>query len=332
MPCGPTPQTRMGCNSNRRFSERHAAGLPATGRRQHRRSGQRKSGVNLAWKLRRLSAMSARELGYRVRQQAQAGFEKLGMRRPKPLWVDAPPPGNAWVASLPLAFDVAKYRAAAEQILEGRFIVFAMRPAQLGFPPRWNRDPKTGREAPLVHGKSLDYRNPLLVGDIKYLWEPSRHQQLVTLAQAWHLSHEPKYAEGCRRLLQSWFEQCPYPLGPHWTSSLELALRLISWSFAWHLLGGEQSTLFQSSAGRSFRQQWLTGIYQHCHFIAGHLSRYSSANNHLLGELTGLYIASVTWPLWHASAGWKQRAYAELEREALLQNAHDGVKDRKSVV
>ena len=37
---------------------------------------------------------------------------------------------------------------------------------------------------PLAFGKSLDYRDPELVGDIKYLWEPNRHLHLVALAQA----------------------------------------------------------------------------------------------------------------------------------------------------
>ena len=32
--------------------------------------------------------------------------------------------------------------------------------------------------------------------------------------------------------------------------------------------------------------------------IAGNLSRYSSANNHLIGEAAGVYVAASTWPLW----------------------------------
>jgi hypothetical protein len=281
--------------------------------------------VSLLWKLRRVSAMSGPELGYRLRQQLQAAYERLGFNAPRPRRFDAAAAGKAWVDPLPRAFDVDKYRAAADEILAGRFRIFALRPAQLGFPPRWNRDPKTGRDAPLVHGKTLNYRDAAVVGDIKYLWEPSRHAQLVTLAQAWYLSGEAKYAAGCRQLLESWLEQCPRPLGPHWTSSLELALRLVNWSFAWHLLGGEHSVLFQGEDGQTFRRRWLASVHEHSHFIAGHLSRHSSANNHLLGELTGLFIAAVTWPFWSQSAGWRRRARTELEREALLQTASDGV-------
>ncbi|MGQ9862694.1 MAG: alginate lyase family protein, partial [Thiobacillaceae bacterium] len=153
---------------------------------------------------------------------------------------------------------------------------------------------------------------------------PSRHAELVTLAQAWHLTGEAKYAEGCRMLLDSWFEQCPYPLGPHWTSSLEHGVRLVNWAVAWHLLG---------EAGREagFERRWLDSIYRHCHFIAGHLSRHSSANNHLLGELMGLMVASVTWPCWPESRRWLDVARSEFEAEALKQNAPDGVNREQAI-
>jgi hypothetical protein len=281
--------------------------------------------MSLKWKLQRLSAMSGWEVGYRVKQRVQASVEQFGLHSSVP-----PPPapertGAAWVATLPTAFNADKYRCAADDILDGRFPVFAMSAAPLGFPPQWNRDPKTGRQAPLQFGKTLNYRDESIVGDIKYLWEPSRHAQLVTLAQAWHLTREDKYAEGCRTLLTSWFDQCPYPSGVHWTSSLEHSIRLVNWSFAWHLLGGDAAPVFQGTVGEAFKQRWLTSVYQHCQFIAGHFSRYSSANNHLLGELMGLFIASLTWPLWKRSRRWKSTAQRQLEDQMLLQNGEDGV-------
>lgn len=281
--------------------------------------------MNLVWALRRLSAMSVPEIGYRVRQRMRALLEQYALRGSRPPAPAQRASGRAWVQELPRDIDAAKYVRAAEEILAGRFRVFAMPAAQLGFPPRWNQDPKTGVCAPLAFGKSLDYRDERLVGDIKYLWEPSRHAELVTLAQAWHLTREPRYAQGCRVLLESWFEQCPWPLGPHWTSSLEHAIRLINWSFAWHLLGADRSALFEGESGEAFRARWLASIYRHCEFIANHFSRYSSANNHLLGELTGLFVASVTWPLWTCSARWRALAHRQLEREALQQNFADGM-------
>jgi hypothetical protein len=99
----------------------------------------------------------------------------------------------------------------------------------------------------------------------------------------------------------------------------------VNWSFAWFLLGGESSALFAAEEGRAFRDRWLESIYQHCHFIPRHWSRHSSANNHLLGEATGLFVGALTWPMWSESADWERAARAELDREALLQTFADGV-------
>jgi Uncharacterized protein conserved in bacteria len=287
--------------------------------------------MSMRWKLNRLAAMDRREIGYRAARQARATLERFGLFAAKvPARLDGAT-GRAWINPLPRQFDARKYCSAADRIVTGEFDVFALRPAQLGFPPQWNRDPKTGRIAPLVFGKALNYRDPRIVGDIKYLWEPSRHAELLTLAQAWHLSQDERYAVACRTLLDSWFEQCPYARGPHWTSSLEHAMRLINWSFAWHLLGGEHSPLFAASEGRAFQERWLASIFQHCHFIAGHLSRHSSANNHLLGELTGLFVAATTWPLWPQSQSWREIAQCELEQQAFAQNGTDGVNREQAV-
>lgn len=273
--------------------------------------------ISLIWKLNRLQAMGPAEVAYRLRQAGQARLEYLGFGLARP----SEPQGTCgqpWLMTMPRDFDVSAYRAAAERVLAGRFDVFALNDVALGFPPQWNRDPKTGTAAPLRFGKAIDYRDERIVGDIKYLWEPNRHAELVTLAQAFYLTGEAKYAEGCRLLLDSWFEQCPYPLGVNWTSSLEHGVRLANWAVAWFLLG-------ERNLEPGFRQRWLRAVYQHCHFIAGHLSRHSSANNHLLGELMGLFIGATVWPLWRQSARWRERAAAEFEAEALKQNAPDGV-------
>lgn len=278
----------------------------------------------IQWTLERLKAMSPSEMGFRVGRKIQGTVERAGIGLARPS-VPAGKCGRAWLAKLPRLFDVERYRRAADRILGGEFDVFSLRRAKLGFPPRWNVDPRTGIEAPLIFGKELNYRNATLVGDVKYLWEPNRHLELVTLAQAWHLTRDERYLLGCRTLLDSWFSQCPYPRGVNWCVSLEHAMRLVNWSFAWFLLGGESSAIFAGDAGRAFRVRWLESIYQHCHFIPRHWSRHSSANNHLLGEATGLFVGALTWPLWRESAQWQRQARAELDRQALEQTFADGV-------
>lgn len=282
----------------------------------------------LTWLFNRLRLMSGPEVVWRGRQAAGIRIDKLRLRLAQPqLPASIERWGKPWLAdeASPSSLHVERYRAAADRILSGCYDVFARKGLPLGFPPSWNRDPKTGVEAPLVFGKTLDYRDERIVGDIKYLWEINRHYELVTLAQAWRLSGEPRYSAACRQLLDSWFDACPYPLGANWTSSLEHAVRLINWSVAWQLLGGPTAPLFAGADGRAFRSRWLDMIYRHCHFIANHLSHYSSANNHLLGEYMGMFVASVTWPCWNESKAWRDMAFNGLVEQACQQNAEDGV-------
>jgi hypothetical protein len=294
--------------------------------------------------------MGAAEIAYRVQQALHARLEQRGVGLARTA-VPMEQFGTPWCAMQAAVRDVEPYRAAADRILAGRFDVFALHGVELGFPPRWNRDPKTGTEAPLTFGKTLNYRDEQVVGDIKYLWEPNRHMELVTLAQAWRLTGEMKYAVGCRSLLESWFEQCPYPLGPNWTSSLEHSVRLLNWSVAWQLLNAqpmvdhigtdsvfphpnplpEGEGVFSGESGEAFRRRWLDSIYRHCHFIAGHFSKHSSANNHLFGEYMGLFIGALMWPCWKESARWLETARAGLESEALKQNAPDGVNREQAI-
>lgn len=285
--------------------------------------------------------MSAGEVVWRARKAVTARLERHGIGLARGSVPDQHARGLSWRAAdrtgrvaalLPDPwFDHAPYRAAAERVLSGRFDVFALRGTELGFPPAWNRDPKTGIETALVFGKTLNYRDSALVGDIKYLWEPNRHYELVTLAQAFHLTREVRYADACRTLLDSWMAQCPYPLGQGWSSSLENGIRLTNWAVAWHLLDGGACSLFDGADGAAFRGRWMASIYCHCHFIAGHFSRHSSANNHLLGECMGLFIGAVTWPCWPESKGWQHDAWRQFMQQALCQTGADGVNREQAI-
>jgi hypothetical protein len=286
--------------------------------------------MNLRWILNRVRTMGVRELRHRVAQYLRAQLESAGLGEVRSLPGDATR-GKPWIAVWPEGFAPDPYRGAAERILQGKFRLFGNRNWMLGFPPDWNRDPSSGTLAPLEFGKTLDYRDAERVGNIKYLWEPNRHLELVTLAQAWRLCGEARFAQGCLTLVDSWIAQCPYMMGPNWASSLELALRLTNWSCAWHLLDGDRSVLFQDEHGGEFKARWLAAVRQHCHFIAGHLSLYSSANNHLLGELLGLLIGSTTWPCWPESARWRAQALHAFSEQALLQNNADGVNREQAI-
>jgi hypothetical protein len=265
--------------------------------------------------------MTPAEIRYRVGQACRARYESLGFGRAKPGKPSADL-GAGWVVQLPVAVDRERYVGAADRILRGCFDVFSLKGVALGFPPQWNRDPLSGVVAPLVFGKNVNHHDQHVVGDIKYLWEPNRHGEVVTLAQAWRLTKACEYREGIYELIDSWIDQCPYPKGPNWSSALELGVRLANWAVAWHLLDRRLGAI---------EARFLKVVYQQCHYISGHLSRYSSANNHLLGEAMGLFLAACTWPKWPESARWRREAAALFEREALIQNATDGVNREQAI-
>jgi hypothetical protein len=288
---------------------------------------------SLTWQLRRLRAMGGAEIAWRVYQAVTSLVQRCGFglaNRVPPARGHSGPP---WVSPLPTfeSADAIQTLASAVRLMQGKWSIFAMRDLALGFPPVWNRDPRTGILAPRTFGKSIDYRDPTQVGDIKYLWELNRHQELVTLAQAYRVTRNERFGQALRVLLESWFEQCPYPCGVQWASPLEAAVRLVHWAVAWHLLGGDGSELFAGSSGQAFRTAWLQSIYRHQHFIAGRSSRHSSANNHLIGEMFGLYVAAVTWPQWRRANHWRALAKRRIEQEALRQIYADGV-DREQTI
>jgi hypothetical protein len=281
--------------------------------------------VKLRWRLNRLRCMTPLEIAHRALRFAQARAERAGWLGPRAVpEPDCSRQGGRWIHPGP-HIDPAPYVAAAERVAMGRLDVFALANVDMGLPPRWNRDPKTGIEAPLRFGKLLDYRDPDLVGDIKYLWEPNRHLHLVTLAQAYALTRKRKYFDALVEQLDSWFLACPCGLGANWSSALEAGIRLANWSIAWQLLGGHEAL------EADLRGRWLKSVYQHARFVRHWFSAHSSANNHLLGEATGLFIAALTWPHWPEAKDWLAVSKKIIEREALAQTAPDGVSREQAV-
>jgi hypothetical protein len=287
--------------------------------------------AGLRWRINRLKAMSPAEVGHRVIRAVAARAEQAGFlewRHVRPAQLRSSQP--TWV-HVPRDINPAPYLAAAERAAAGRLDVLSLRDCDLGMPPRWNRDPRTGVEPPLDYGMLLDYRDPSVAGDVRHLWEPNRHLHFVTLAQAWALTRERRWFDALAAQLDSWLRACPYRKGVNWSSALEPAVRLINWAIAWQLLGGAESPLFADAGGARLRERWLDSVHQHAQFVRGHFSLYSSANNHLIGEAAGLWVAALTWPCWPDAAGWRDAAREILEREVLLQNAPDGVNREQAV-
>jgi hypothetical protein len=284
--------------------------------------------TGMVWWVNRLRCMSVAEVGYRIQQAAAKGVAKRMPGRATPplprarsfgrsLEMDGVPPLSQHEREALLAD--------ADSICAGHVVLFAKRRFDVGMPPVWNRDPDSGVVGPAIYAGDIDIRDRELVGDIKHVWELNRHLHLVRLAQAWSVTRDVAWLHALHHQLRSWLDQCPARTGPNWTSSLELGIRLINWGLVWELIGGEASGLFAGDDGQRLRADWLDSIHAHCSSIARHLSRHSSANNHLIGELAGLYVGASIWPCWKSSNDWLEQARSELEHEAQAQFSRDGV-------
>src|SRR4029078_8588466 len=75
-----------------------------------------------------------------------------------------------------------------------------------------------------------------------------------------------------------------------WLSPLELAIRLINWVWSLDLI--RESALV---AGE-LRTRIHTSVYLQAREIVRRYSRGSSANNHLIGEAAGVFVASCYFP------------------------------------
>jgi len=189
------------------------------------------------------------------------------------------------------------------------------------YPIDWHRDPKSEKTAPRCFGPDVNHRDQNLVGNIKNTWEKNRHHHLTVLSLAFHLTRDEDFALEVAVQIEDWIKQNPYLAGVNWTHPLEQGIRLLSWIWCWRLLQG--SRYFD----RLFNQDspFWDCIYQHQLFIEKTYSKGSSANNHLIGEMVGMFCAATVWPIFPESSRWKNLASKILEREIIRQTYPTGI-------
>ncbi|MFH9083727.1 alginate lyase family protein [Streptomyces sp. NPDC017673] len=266
--------------------------------------------MSAGWYVRRLSRMGPREV---------AGRAGDAVRRRR--WRSAPPDcpvvtGARFTAVLPAGTiaavppDAAKRLVAeADRLMDGHAEYFGVVRDDLA-DPDWSYDPKTGRRAPRDHAFDVPYRNEDAVGDIKQIWELSRHQYLTVLAAAYAITGNERYAERVAGHLRSWWAANPPLRGVHWTSGIELGIRLLSWVWIRRLLDGWSgaAALFEGDPVA------LNQIWHHQRWLAAFPSRGSSANNHVIAEAAGQFAAACAFDWFPASGRWQADALRSLER------------------
>ncbi len=209
--------------------------------------------------------------------------------------------------------------AAAEAIGRKRFDLLGYRGLFFGDPIDWRLDPVSGRRTRFAHWSRIDLFDSEAMGDPKVIWELNRHQWLVTLGQAYRLNGDERCAEMFASSVQEWMAANPVGWGINWASSLEVALRLISWCWALHLFRGSRALtphLFE---------EMRAGIRGHAAHVERYLSHYTSPNTHLTGEALGLFYAGTQFPDLAEAERWKSTGERILVEQVTRQVLHDGV-------
>jgi hypothetical protein len=255
----------------------------------------------------RLLKMSPAEIGTRAQQAYAKRFGK-------------PPACRLITTIADRAFpDPPLYaRDEAERICEHRFDLLGYKDLDFGTPIDWHFDPVHDRRAPRKPWYQVPFLDFDQIGDHKIIWELSRHQHLVILAQAWQSTADDRFRAEILAQWTDWQRENPYPMGINWASALEVAFRALSWLWVRHFLG-------------DFNDGLLPGLHLHGWYIERFLSTYFSPNTHLLGEGVALFSIGLLCPQIADAPRWQARGWEIVLKQAETQVRPDGFHFEQSV-
>lgn len=233
------------------------------------------------WRARRLSVtVLARQAGYTSTAEwwdALAARPYLTETQITPVELDRICPGEH-----SRILRVAKYAMAHKVDLLGSGLV------DLGSKIDWHRDYKTGYRWSPAYCRDIEYNNPDRPSDVKFPWELSRMQWMIPLGQAYLLTREESYALAARNLLDHWIKENPYASSVNWSCTMEVALRILTWTWFFHV--------FKTSAAWkevAFRERFLHTLYLLGDFTARNLEKSDINGNHYTADAAGLVFAGL---------------------------------------
>lgn len=183
----------------------------------------------------------------------------------------------------------------------------------------WHLDPVSGRQWPAGHYCfDIDFRHQKALGDVKYVWEINRLHILPQAAALWRARGDEAARDFALELISSWIEANPPFRGVNWASGIELSLRVVN------LLAG-LSLIGLDNVPPALQQQIAECLNAHLFWLARYPSLYSSANNHRIAELVGIYVIGRLCPDLPGATALADAAWSSLGAEVLRQIHPDGV-------
>ena len=286
-------------------------------------------------RIKRLRSMGRDEVVDRLRQHAIARIDYLKYRlgrevvaMPTLTSTDLQPQFFFSADSIPRVCDLLKQRMPetainvvrrAENLCQHRFDLLGYEGLDYGPVIDWHLDRVHGKRAPRKPWHKMAYLNFSEVGDSKVTWELNRHQHFVTLAKAYRLSGNEKFAAEIFTQWKHWHAENPYPIGTNWASSLEVGFRSLSWIWMYQLLQGS------AALPDEFHKEWLHAQAANGRHLETYLSTYFSPNTHLLGEAVALFFIGVMCPELPQAECWKKLGWEVTRKQAERQVQPDGM-------
>ncbi|MEZ2128031.1 MULTISPECIES: heparinase II/III-family protein [unclassified Sinorhizobium] len=248
--------------------------------------------MTLGWYINRLRSMEPAEVAHRLREH----YCKSASRGRDESWASYP--GQELHPVLPrlrdqvLAATPAQRQAiaaAACETLSGRFSALGREwperaPSALFPDDLWRLDPVTGKNWPGgdTYCFDINFRRDGQHGDIKYAWEINRLQMLPPLGAYLLLDGDNRARDAIETAIASWHRANPPFRGIGWASGIEVALRAISLIVTLAIAGERLGDGVVKLAGEILAAS--------AYWLKRFPSKFSSANNHRIAELAGLYL------------------------------------------
>ncbi|HVG30772.1 MAG TPA: alginate lyase family protein [Pyrinomonadaceae bacterium] len=231
-----------------------------------------------------------------------AGFDEVA---------DAPDPA-ALGARLAGADETVRQ---AEEITRGRWSLLGYGAFDFGEAPDWLRDPVSGvrwerryhADVPTIRGDG---------SDIRVVWELNRLAHLLTLARAYALTREGRFAAACLRHVRDWRAHNPVGFGPNWACAMEVALRAMNLLAAFRLL------CRAPELGGAELSMMLATFDEHGAHVRRNLEfSYLMTSNHYLSDVVGLFWLGACLPELREARAWREfglrEALGEMDKQVL---------------
>jgi len=197
-------------------------------------------------------------------------------------------------------FGEVELMTEADELCAGHIRYFSHLSGDVGDPSDWFCNPFTGQD---VHDRKKHWTEITVydeaVGDIKYIWEPSRFSWAPVLARAYRVSGNEKYLQLLQNWAVDWLEMNPVNIGPNWMCGQECSIRLMNLLLTLHILNRSNSPGSEAKGAVicefPWSREWLFFfIEEHLRRIAGNIYyAISQQNNHGTSEAAGLYIGGL---------------------------------------